>query len=266
MNLKLALCSIVLINLYTLCFSQTMEPIKPMIIAHRGASFVAPENTVASAKLGFSQGADAVEIDIYLSLDKRIMVMHDSDTKRTAGVNYILAKTLSDTLRKLNVGKWKNEKYTGEKIPFLEEILQTIPDGKKLIIEIKCGVEVIPYLKAILLKSGRIENYVIISFDFNVLAAAKVAMPNIPMYFLSSMVSVSSCKELILKIKEHKMEGLNLRYSTINTEIAELCKQNSVPLYTWTVDDIKDAANLVKLGVAGITTNKPLEIREGLGL
>ncbi|NCB09561.1 MAG: glycerophosphodiester phosphodiesterase, partial [Bacteroidia bacterium] len=53
------------------------------IIAHRGASFDAPENTVASAKLGWEQGADAVEIDIYLSKDNRVMVIHDKDTKRT---------------------------------------------------------------------------------------------------------------------------------------------------------------------------------------
>ena len=94
-------------------------------IAHRGDSFVAPENTVASAKSAWQAGADAVEIDIHLSKDNRIMVIHDSDTKRTCSgkKNLEVAKTPSVILRDLDAGIWKGQEFKGEKIPFLPEII-----------------------------------------------------------------------------------------------------------------------------------------------
>jgi glycerophosphoryl diester phosphodiesterase len=117
-------------------------------IAHRGASFLAPENTVAAAKLAWELGADAVEVDIHLSKDNRIMVIHDKDTKRTCSgkKNLTIADSPSTLLRDLDAGIWKDPKYKGEKIPFLTEIIETVPEGKTLVVEIKCGSEVIPPL------------------------------------------------------------------------------------------------------------------------
>src|SRR5680860_92273 len=99
-----------------------------MFIAHRGASYLAPENTVASAKLAWELGADAVECDIYLTKDNRVMVIHDKDTKRTCSgkKNLTIEDTPSILLRDLDAGIWKNEKYKGEKIPYLSEMIETI--------------------------------------------------------------------------------------------------------------------------------------------
>src|SRR5690554_1092376 len=95
-------------------------------IAHRGASYLAPENTVAAANLAWELGADAVEVDVYLASDNQVVVIHDKDTKRTAGGsnNMVIRNTPSLVLRNLDVGRWKGEKYTGEKIPFLSEIIE----------------------------------------------------------------------------------------------------------------------------------------------
>ena len=81
------------------------------LVAHRGASFLAPENTVASAQLAWELGADAVEVDVYLSKDGVIMVNHDKDTKRTGGESWVIAETESVQLRKLEVGSYKDKKY-----------------------------------------------------------------------------------------------------------------------------------------------------------
>ena len=97
------------------------------IVAHRGASYDAPENTVAAMELAFEQGADGVEADFYLSSDGEIVCIHDGDTKRTAGVKHVIVETPFAELRKLDVGAWKNEKYRGEKIPTFAEIAETIP-------------------------------------------------------------------------------------------------------------------------------------------
>ncbi|NSW95450.1 MAG: hypothetical protein HPY62_12150 [Bacteroidales bacterium] len=136
------------------------------IIAHRGASFDAPENTVSAVKLAWEQGADAVETDIWLSKDNRIVCIHDANTKRTTGADYTIKETDSETLRSLDAGSFKDTRFKGEKIPFLEEVLAEVPRGKGLVIEIKCGREVIPILKKVLDKSGRNKNISIIAFDF----------------------------------------------------------------------------------------------------
>ena len=93
---------------------------KVEIIGHRGASYLAPENTVASANLAWEKQADAVEVDIYLTQDSKIVVIHDSTTKRTAGQDMEVAKSTARQLRELDVGSFKNVDYAGEKIPLLE--------------------------------------------------------------------------------------------------------------------------------------------------
>src|SRR5436190_9554723 len=101
------------------------DPVKVELVAHRGASADAPENTVAAIKLAWEQKADASEFDVYLTKDGKIVVIHDATTKRTAGEDKKVADTSLEDLRKLEVGKWKNPKFAGEKIPTLEEMLAT---------------------------------------------------------------------------------------------------------------------------------------------
>ena len=136
------------------------------IIAHRGASYIAPENTVAAANLAWELGADAVEVDIYLSKDNRVMVIHDKDTKRTCSgkKNLTIEKTPSVLLRDLDAGIWKDEKYKGEQIPFLKEIIETVPEGKNVVVEIKCGIEVLPALKRCMEKSEKSDQVIFICF------------------------------------------------------------------------------------------------------
>ncbi|MHC4243623.1 MAG: glycerophosphodiester phosphodiesterase family protein, partial [Planctomycetota bacterium] len=134
------------------------------IIAHRGASYLAPENTMASVMLGWEKGAD-VEVDVHLSKDNRILVIHDSSTKRTGKIDLIVKETEHRELRKLDVGIFKADKFAGEQIPFLADIIETIPTGRKLYVEIKCGKEVLPILEKLITESGKMSQIVIIGFD-----------------------------------------------------------------------------------------------------
>lgn len=267
---KSVVLKIAVVQLFMLIFlfangqENTMKHVK--IIAHRGASFHAPENTLASAKLGWEHLADAVEIDIHLSADKKIMVIHDPGTKRTTGEDYKIADTPSDKIRSLDAGSWKSEVYRGEKIPFLSEVLDIIPKGKQLVIEIKSNKELVPLLKEAIEKSGKMKQCIIISFDFDALAEAKAALPKIPVYYLSSKVTTNSFTDLLKRLHENNIDGLNLNSATITPELATLCKQNHVQLLSWTIDDVELAKKLIGLGVTGITTNKPKEMRNGLGI
>lgn len=243
-----------------LCLISFSAFTQPVIIAHRGSSFAAPENTVAAAKLAWQQNADAVECDIYLSKDNRVVVMHDSNTKRTTGQDHKIAETNSEMLRTLDAGSWKNEQYRGEKIPFLEEIIATVPEGKKLVIEIKCGIEVLPALKAVVNKSGKKKQLVFIAFGWETIQATKKLFPKNECFWLSS-----SAADVQAKLNEkdiRKLDGINLGSKIIDEKIALQAKSKKLDLLAWTVDDPQEAKRLATLGVKAITTNKPDMIRE----
>lgn len=232
------------------------------IIAHRGASFDAPENTVASAKLAWEQGADAVEVDIYLTKDNRVMVMHDKDTKRTCSgkKNLVISDTPSILLRDLDAGVWKDAKYKGEKIPYLNEIIETVPDGKKLVIEIKCGSEVLPHLKRVIEKSGKQEQMVFIAFGWETIVDTKKEFPDNPCYWLSS--SKPTIKKKMPEAVTAGLDGINLHFEAIDEEIMGLAKASNLEVLSWTVDNPAEAKRLTDLGVTGVTTNRPGWLRE----
>jgi len=188
------------------------------IIAHRGESFDAPENTLASINLAWERSAGAVEIDVHLSRDNRVVAIHDSTTKRTGGLNKkVKDQTLSE-LRLLDVGSWKNIKYKDERIPTLIEILKTVPEKKRLIIEIKSGKKSVPFLKYEILQSKISPSQVeVISFDYNVIKIAKKLMPEIKMLYLAeldyswmSKLLSPPVEKLIEKVKKADLEGLNV--------------------------------------------------------
>ncbi|HLP73423.1 MAG TPA: glycerophosphodiester phosphodiesterase family protein [Bacteroidales bacterium] len=232
------------------------------IIGHRGASYIAPENTVASANLAWKLGADAVECDIYLSSDGRIMVSHDANTRRMSGQNHIIKETPSVELRKLDVGGIKSEIYKGEKMPFLEELIQTVPSGKELVVEIKCGPEVIPQLQKTVKESSRDIKFTFIGFDFNTISKAKEAFSENPCYWLCSDSALF--QKNIGLVKGAGLNGVSLGNKIINLKTVAQVKDLGLELFAWTVDDPVEAKRLVALGVKGITTNRPDVIREAL--
>ncbi len=234
------------------------------IVAHRGASSEAPENTLAAFRLGYEQ-ADACELDIHLSKDGQVVVIHDANTKRTAGFDRPVAQQTLAELRTLDAGK-------GEKIPLLSEVVALIPDGKRLFIEIKCGPEVIPALVAVL-EEGRKkpEQTALIAFNLETLRQAKLKLPTLQAYWLvGSKVDPKTGKppeveDLIRRCKDAGLDGLDVEGKLpVDAAFAGKVHAAGLKLYTWTVDDVELAKREAAAGVDGITTNKPLKIREAL--
>lgn len=229
------------------------------IIAHRGSSFIAPENTLASAKLAWEQNADAVECDIYLSKDNKVMVMHDGNTKRTTGQSFKISETNSDVLRTLNAGSWKDAEYEGEKIPFLEELIATVPANKKLVVEIKCGIDALPTLKQVVDKSGKTDQLVFIAFDWGTILAAKQMFPENACYWLSS--SAADVQVKMDDVAKNGLDGINLNNKIIDQETVKKAKDLGFEVLSWTIDDPVEVKRLISLGVVAITTNRPDLIR-----
>jgi glycerophosphoryl diester phosphodiesterase len=230
-------------------------------IAHRGASYDAPENTVASAKLAWEQGADAVEIDVYLASDNRIVVIHDKDTKRTtSGKNMVIKNTPSMVLRDLDVGSWKDPKFKGERIPFIEEIIATVPEGKTLVVEVKCGSEIVPHMERVLLKNPKKEQIMFISFGWETIVDLKKAFPGNKAYWLSD--SRQEVRKHLDQIVPSGLDGINLNYSIIDEELVNEAKSKGFPVLAWTVNDPTEAKRLISIGVTHITTSRPQWLKE----
>lgn len=235
------------------------------IIAHRGASFDAPENTLASMRLAWQMECPAAECDIHLTKDHRIVVIHDPNIIRTSdGVKLRVSETNSSDLRKLDIGVSKAPSYKGEKIPFLEEVIETIPHDRRLVVEIKTGSEIIPHLQKILDTSGKRSQIILIGFSLETVALAKKTFPDIPVYWLvdssqdnKTQQWIPYHEDLVVQAKAHFLDGLDVHYGAVNSEFVQRVHNAGMKLYVWTVDDPKTVDQMRKFGVDGITTNRP---------
>lgn len=237
----------------------------PLIVAHRGASHDAPENTLAAFRLALEKGADVLETDLRLTMDGRIVLLHDAATKRTAGgADHQVAETPSEVLRALDAGR-------GEKIPFLEELLDLVPPGRALFPEIKCGREILPALEAALRRSGKLRQVTLIGFDLEVMAEAKARLPEVPVLWLRGTEKEPAAKkplphrpEWAATAKSRGLDGLDVHHEGLTPEFARAVKAAGLSLHVWTVNDPAVARRAADLGVDGITTDRPDLIRKAL--
>ncbi|MDZ7618353.1 MAG: glycerophosphodiester phosphodiesterase [Patescibacteria group bacterium] len=247
------------------------------IVAHRGASHDAPENTLAAINLAWEQGADAVEIDVYLSADGHVVAAHDATTKRTAGVDRMVAEQTLAELKTLDVGRWKDPRFAGERIPTLEEILKTVPDGRRMFIEVKCGPEIVEALRRVCLESGKSPwQTTVISFNLEVVREVKKTMPGVPAYWVMSVTPRAAdpnepknvpLAQQIPAAKEAGADGLDVNWkSGIDADYLATVRRAGLELHAWTVNDAEQARTLAAVGIDSITTDRPGWLREQLGI
>lgn len=162
---------------------------RPLIVGHRGASYLAPENTLVSFRTAKALGADGIEMDVQMTKDKKLVIAHDYLTDIHAGVRGDIYNMTFDELRQLDFGAWKGAEYAGEKIPTLEEVLEIGRDMKMMHIELK------PYLARdadfvervidTIVDAGCVDKVVLTSFQYGLLQQVKERMPEIPTCALS---------------------------------------------------------------------------------
>lgn len=242
------------------------------IIAHRGASHDAPENTLAAFRLGWSQEADGIEGDFQLTSDGRIVCMHDETTLRTCGRDWNIADTSYEELCTLDAGAWKSGKYVGEKIPLIEEIIETIPTGKLFYIEIKCGREILEPLKTILDASALTpDQVVIISFNVEAVKEAKRILPDSKAYWITNFNRLSpagkrlpSIETILETLETCYADGLDCQGSRhINEAFVSRLRSAGKEFHVWTINTVRHARHFINLGVDSITTNRPGRLKKG---
>jgi len=253
---------------FTMAHAQT-RPLE--WIAHRGESYIAPENTLASFNLAWQLGTDACETDIHLTKDGQLIICHDADTKRTAGTQLVIKDHTLEELRKLDVGSWKDPKYAGEKMPTLAEALATIPEGKRFFVEIKIGPEAVPELKRVIEASGKKpEQIVIISFHLDACAEAKKQLPAHKVYYLASFKQDKETHEWTPKVAElieqamgAKLDGLDLQAKApVTAQAVAAIHGAGLEAYVWTIDEVPLTRQMISAGVDGVTTNRESWLRK----
>ncbi|MBK1882198.1 hypothetical protein JIN85_07220 [Luteolibacter pohnpeiensis] len=242
-------------------------PVK--LIAHRGASHAAPENTLSSFRLAWEEGADGIEGDFYLTPDGEVVCIHDADTKRVANKNLVVQNTPWPELAKLDVGSWKSEKYHHEHIPRLGDVLDILPEGKMFFLEIKDGIEIVAPIRKILeTKKANPKQVVLISFDQEVIKECRRQLPQFEAHWLSSLKNFKQPGMADGYFEELKSLGaqgfqFNSEAPVTSSWINQL-KQSGYKIDAWTVDNPIIAKQMIDLGVDFITTNQPKDLRTQL--
>jgi glycerophosphoryl diester phosphodiesterase len=237
----------------------------PKVIAHRGASAHAPENTVPAFELGWQQGADGVECDVRLTADCQVVCIHDADTDRVSGKSLLVESHSYADLQQLDVGAWKGAEFKDTRIPQLSELLAISPFGKQVFIEVKTGVEILPALFDVLDASPiDLRVITVIAFDVEVIRSLKQQRPELRAYWLidvqSNWLGRSKLKldDVLDTLIEIRADGLGVRcHSGINREMVHVILSADLALNIWTVDDPTDARRFDSFGVTSITSNEP---------
>jgi len=231
---------------------------KTKIIAHRGASAYAPENTLPAFAKALEMGSDGLELDVHMSKDGHLVVIHDERVDRTSnGKGFIKDLTLSE-LKALDFGGWFAPEFTATPIPTLEEVMELIKDWKGMLnIEIKSGPILYPGIEEKLIrliKSYRYEDQVIFSsFNHYSLLQIKALDPGMKIGLLYGAALVEPWRYA----QQLGAEALHPLYHSVIPELVQGCKANAVALHPWTIDDEASIERMCRLGVEGIITNKP---------
>ena len=252
-----AVCFMLLMNP---AYSEEKSQFLAKVIAHRGASFEAPENTRAAIQLAIDKKAEVIEFDVRETSDGKLFLFHDHELKRLYKSKGVFEKLTSTQASKLDVGSWFTKaSFPNETPPTLTEAIQQCLDAN-------C----IPLIEH---KSGKPENYskvikdlnatdrvIVQSFDWKFIKSIRELMPALKVGALGSR-SLSDRKEELLDLKPNWV-GWGDR--DIKTEDIVWLQTNGFKIAIWTVNDRKRAQLLVSKGVDRIITDRPKYIAEGL--
>ncbi|MEL6256008.1 MAG: glycerophosphodiester phosphodiesterase family protein [Bacteroidota bacterium] len=253
---------------------NTSQPnYSPKIVAHRGASAIAPENTFPAIEKAVEIGVDGIEIDVHMTKDGQIVLIHDSDVSRTTdGVGEIKDLTMQE-LEDLDAGSWKGEVFKGTKIPTLAEVLSYLKGKCTLFLEVKKGKdgryagleeEVIRLLNLYQMK----EQTIIMSFQSETLKKFYELDPGLRLHKLL-------IGELIPHILYHDgsfqwgdvnqlyfASSTNLNHHFLNPRMLLRSARAEKTNFIYTINEETDMMKAMELGVDGIITNYPSRLKQ----
>ena len=239
------------------------------MIAHRGESYDAPENTLAAIHLAWERGARAVEVDVRLTSDGELVVLHDPDLRRVAGVRIAAARASAAALRAHDVGAWKAPGWVGERVPLLREVLASVPSGGRLFVEIKVGPEIVSPLAAVLAEQRvRPGSVILMSFRGDTMRTVAAQLPSFEACLLLTArqwrgMGMAAAIDLARKSGCASLDVETHRRLT--RDVVDTVHAARMALYVWTVNRVTTAGRLAAAGIDGITTDRCAWLRARLG-
>lgn len=242
------------------------------IIAHRGASHIAPENTLAAFETAWKENADGIELDIRLTACLKLVVIHDATTKRTTGSTISIHRSQFQELQQLDAGSWKHPQWVGEPIPLLSTVLDRLPENKHVLIEIKSGPETLPSLDQLIKQYEQIHDQMIfISFHYDVISKLKKCHTNITALWIVEFgynvpkFTISALEKVVQQTLDAGLDGISSKAVLKHCKaLAPYVHQYNWLWNVWTVDNPSLAEKLKSLGIHMLSTNTPEHIRTAL--
>ena len=231
-----------------------------MVLGHRGASADAPENTLAAFKEAVAQSADGVELDAMVCGSGEVVVCHDPNLTRLAGLNIDIGETPYSRLREIDVGSRFGVAFRGEPIPLLSQVLAALPDGLVVNVELKCDRFAdggLPRkVAAEIVESNQRHTIVVSSFNPVELVKMRLASPSTPLGLLFEPEGAwwlrhGTLAPLVANCSVHP-EHTQCTVATVGR-----WHQRGYSVFTWTVDDADEIRRLCQAGVDAIITNRP---------
>jgi glycerophosphoryl diester phosphodiesterase len=250
--------------------AQSVGPIRPLVIAHRGASGVAPENTMASFEQAVKFGVDMIELDVHGSKDGSLIVIHDDTTARTARGNpqgAVGDLTLAQ-LKKLDVGVWKGPGFAGERVATLDEVLAAFKGRAMFLIELKArGIE--ERVAQVIHEAGMEDRVMLQSFDAESVRIMRELLPETPAGVLYRdtwiLDPAGRGRRIVEQVREVGASFAGMNVGAVSVELVRTLKNGGLDVFAWTADDDWIFEHLAKAGVDGIITNYPERLLRFLG-
>lgn len=239
------------------------EQQKMINVAHRGASAHAPENTMAAFYKGVEMKADYIEIDVQMTKDGELVLIHDTTVDRTTdGTGAVRDYTLEE-IRQLDAGSWFSEEYAGEKIPTFDELLDAFRGKTGILIELKSpslypGIEekVAEALKERNMDRPQNNKMVIQSFDHESMQISKELLPDVPHAVLAGSSWSDVTKEQLAEFATYA-DFFNPNMNIVTPELVDWVHEAGMEIYPYTSRSPEQAYHLFDLGVDGIITDYP---------
>lgn len=235
---------------------------RPLVIAHRGDSAHAPENTLAAFRLAMQNGADGVELDVSLSADGELIVCHDSTVDRTTNGKGKIADLNLAQLKALDAGVWFDEAFKGERLPTLAEVFAALPEGL-IDVELKPGAlnSPLPERVAALIKQYGYESRVLIT-SFQPLYLKR--LPHLSTGLLELPGGLGKASHVLFTAFLHP-RFIVPYYKSVTGDFVAAQRKSGRGVIPWTVNDPQAIRAMRALGVEAVITDDPLAARQALG-
>ena len=230
-------------------------------IAHRGASGTFPENTLSAFRAAIDAGADMCELDVQLTRDGAVVVIHDDTVERTTDGKGEVAKLTLEEIKRLDAGaKFKGGAIKSERIPTLDEVFSVTSGKCGLNIELKAG-GVENQVAQIMQARNAFGDSIVSSFDWDYLKKIQQLHFNIRVGLLAEEKPV----DLMMNAVAMRAHSINPRWDMVTPDLCKAAHERGLMVYTWTVDADARMRALIESGVDGIMTNYPERLRKVLG-